>query len=109
MVTLVRSISHVHIALSTWLTPRLSSRPDLPELARVLYANNVSAFNLNEQMPKHVDIPRLRTGKVGGFFWYVEIAHFLQECVVLTSGRSVYVRCPKDAGPDFVNPSWRVR
>lgn len=71
--------------------PVIDGHIDLPELARVLYANNVSAFNLNEQMPKHVDIPRLRTGKVGGFFW------------------SVYVRCPKDAGPDFVNPSWRVR
>jgi len=42
-------------------------------------------------MPGHVDIPRLKKGKVGGFFW------------------SVYVECPTDAGPDFLNASWRVR
>lgn len=42
---------------------------DLPELVRVFYANNVSAFNLNEPMLGHVDIPRLRKGRVGGFFW----------------------------------------
>jgi hypothetical protein len=34
------------------------------------YANNVSAVDLEERIPAHVDIPRLRQGKVGGFFWY---------------------------------------
>jgi len=57
----------------------------------MFYANNVSAFNLNEPMIGHVDIPRLRKGRVGGFFW------------------SVYVGCPEDVGPDFVDPNWRVR
>ncbi|KAF4598481.1 hypothetical protein EYR38_006883 [Pleurotus pulmonarius] len=44
-------------------------------------------------MPAHVDIPRLREGKVGGFFW------------------SVYVGCadPQEEGKDFINATWRVR
>lgn len=59
-------------------------------------------------MPGHVDIPRLRKGKVGGFFWYVQ--QFLEKAYeALRSGRSVYVACPGDSGPDFVNPTWRVR
>lgn len=42
-------------------------------------------------MPGHVDIPRLRQGAVGGFFWYIlstcepwypyVIAIYLQVCV----------------------------
>jgi len=55
--------------LTTRLYPCIQS--DLPALIRTYYANNVSAFNLNEPMPGHVDIPRLRKGRVGGFFWYV--------------------------------------
>lgn len=44
-------------------------------------------------VPGHVDIQRLRAGKVGGFFW------------------SVYVGCPPDDEfeADFLNASWRVR
>ena len=42
---------------------------DLPQLARLKYANNVSAINLSKEMPGQVDIPRLRKGKVGGLFW----------------------------------------
>lgn len=42
---------------------------DLPILVRMKYANNVSAVDLNDEMPGHVDIPRLRKGKVGAFFW----------------------------------------
>ena len=42
--------------------------------------------------PGHVDIPRLREGKVGGFFW------------------SVYVGCPgSEEGEDYLNATWRVR
>ncbi|CEL58131.1 dipeptidase 2 [Rhizoctonia solani AG-1 IB] len=63
---------------------------DLPELVRVVYKNNITAFNLHERMPAHVDIPRIRKGRVGGFFW------------------SVYVGC-KDDGPDFLVPTNRVR
>lgn len=42
---------------------------DLPYLVREYYANNVTAIDLASRMPGHVDIPRLRKGKVGGFFW----------------------------------------
>ncbi|TDL14080.1 hypothetical protein BD410DRAFT_757393 [Rickenella mellea] len=41
-------------------------------------------------MPAHVDIPRLKEGRVGAFFW------------------SVYVECKED-GPDFLEPTNRVR
>ena len=34
------------------------------------WRNNVSEVPLDVRMPMHVDIPRLREGKVGGFFWY---------------------------------------
>ncbi|EIW81180.1 hypothetical protein CONPUDRAFT_104400 [Coniophora puteana RWD-64-598 SS2] len=44
-------------------------------------------------MPCHLDIPRLREGHVGGFFW------------------SVYTACPDTAaeGDDFLGATWRVR
>ncbi|TFK44479.1 membrane dipeptidase-domain-containing protein [Crucibulum laeve] len=66
---------------------------DLPILTRAYYANNVSKIDLLSRMPGHVDIPRLRQGKVGGFFW------------------STYVSCPNPEleGPDFLNSTWRVR
>lgn len=47
----------------------LFGRVDLPIYVRYAYANNASAFDLNKGIPQHVDIPRLRTGGVGGFFW----------------------------------------
>jgi hypothetical protein len=55
---------------------------DLPILVRARYANNVSAFDLNEAMPGHVDIPRLREGKVGGFFWWVRRFVFVRLVVL---------------------------
>ncbi|CUA73839.1 membrane dipeptidase [Rhizoctonia solani] len=70
--------------------PVMDGHIDLPELVRTVYKNNISAFNLHERMPAHVDIPRIRKGHVGGFFW------------------SVYVSC-KDDGPDFLVPANRVR
>ena len=42
---------------------------DLPIVARILYRNNVSAIDLEAHMPFQIDIPRLREGRVGGFFW----------------------------------------
>ncbi|TFK74545.1 hypothetical protein BDN72DRAFT_833025 [Pluteus cervinus] len=73
--------------------PVIDGHIDLPYLTREYFANNVTAIDLESEMPGHVDIPRLREGKVGGFFW------------------SVYVDCPNpnEAGPDFVNGTWRVR
>ena len=50
----------------------------------------------------------MKKGKVGGFFWYV-LAFITRVHVILRTHRSVYVTCPKDAGPDFVDPTWRVR
>ncbi|CAE6522109.1 unnamed protein product [Rhizoctonia solani] len=96
------------VAIVTWLEEGLPSDPDkaalailesapvidghidLPELVRTVYKNNITAFNLHERMPGHVDIPRIRKGRVGGFFW------------------SVYVNC-QDDGPDFLVPTNRVR
>ncbi|KAG8747926.1 hypothetical protein FRC10_010545 [Ceratobasidium sp. 414] len=71
-------------------SPIIDGHIDLPELVRVVYKNNISSFDLRERMPAHVDIPRMRRGRVGGFFW------------------SVYVSC-KDDGPDFLIPTNRVR
>lgn len=78
----------------------------------MLYGNNVSAIDLESSMPYHVDIPRLRQGKVGGFFWlalfscwsYISPLH-------LSKPRSTYVSCanPEDEGRDFTNATWRVR
>lgn len=66
MVTLV---CQCRSPLMNWFLNVPSS--DLPILVRGAYANNVTAVDLESPMPGHVDIPRLRTGKVGGFFWCV--------------------------------------
>ncbi|KAG1727610.1 membrane dipeptidase-domain-containing protein [Suillus lakei] len=73
--------------------PVIDGHIDLPMVARFGWRNNVTDVPLDGQMPMHVDIPRLREGKVGGFFW------------------SVYVGCasPEDEGTDFLNATWRVR
>jgi len=49
--------------------PVIDGHIDLPNLVRAQYANNASAVDLQSAMPGHVDIPRLRTGRVGGFFF----------------------------------------
>ncbi|KAK7057455.1 dipeptidase [Favolaschia claudopus] len=74
--------------------PVIDGHIDLPVLLRALFANNVSAVELSEEsFPGHVSIPRLRAGKVGGFFW------------------SVYTSCadPAIEGEDFLTSTWRVR
>ncbi|OSX66538.1 hypothetical protein POSPLADRAFT_1064791 [Postia placenta MAD-698-R-SB12] len=75
--------------------PVIDGHIDLPEFARTVYGNNISAFDLNQPTLGHVDIPRLKQGQVGGFFW------------------SVYTACPAhaglDDGEDFLNSTWRVR
>ncbi|KZT38049.1 hypothetical protein SISSUDRAFT_1021994 [Sistotremastrum suecicum HHB10207 ss-3] len=70
--------------------PVIDGHIDLPILVRGIYSNNVSSFDLNYPMPGHVDIPRLREGRVGGFFW------------------SAYVGCTDDR-PDFLKPTNQVR
>lgn len=42
---------------------------DLPVLARYAFRNNATAIDLESDLYGHVDIPRLRKGQVGGFFW----------------------------------------
>ncbi|KAF8585804.1 hypothetical protein K439DRAFT_1342695 [Ramaria rubella] len=71
-------------------TPVIDGHIDLPWEVRSRFRNNLTAVDLRDEMPGHVDIPRLRKGKVGGFFW------------------SVYVSCQPD-GPDFMIPTNRVR
>jgi hypothetical protein len=44
---------------------------DLAWLVRLEYGNNATAIDLDKPMPGEVDIPRLRAGHVGGFFWCV--------------------------------------
>ncbi|KAG1799847.1 membrane dipeptidase-domain-containing protein [Suillus plorans] len=75
------------------IAPVIDGHIDLPMVARFVWRNNVTDVPLDGQMPMHVDIPRLREGKVGGFFW------------------SVYVGCakPEDEGADFLTATWRVR
>ncbi|PFH52070.1 hypothetical protein AMATHDRAFT_57893 [Amanita thiersii Skay4041] len=76
------------------VAPVIDGHIDLPILIRTKYANNVTAVPLQSRTPGHVDIPRLRQGRVGGFFW------------------SVYVTCPenqKEDKDDFTEASWRVR
>ncbi|KAF7981957.1 hypothetical protein HWV62_30755 [Athelia sp. TMB] len=67
---------------------------NLPILARMGFGNNVSAIDLEHTMVGQVDIPRLRSGKVGGFFW------------------SVYVGCTPGHEVNesrFLEPTWQVR
>ncbi|KAJ3568441.1 hypothetical protein NP233_g5712 [Leucocoprinus birnbaumii] len=73
--------------------PVIDGHIDLPILVRATYANNVSAVDLENPTPGHVDIPRLRKGRVGGFFW------------------SAYVGCakPEEEGKDFIDATWIVR
>ncbi|KAF9512152.1 hypothetical protein BS47DRAFT_1394442 [Hydnum rufescens UP504] len=71
--------------------PVIDTHIDLPELVRFTYRNNVSAVHLKQPLPGHVDIPRLRSGQVGAFFW------------------SVYTSCPADPGINFTRPTAAVR
>lgn len=70
---------------------------DLPILARAYFRNQVDEIDLNGAVRGQVDIPRLREGRVGGFFW------------------STYIMCPEDAGypldndGNFTTPTHRVR
>ncbi|KAG8691790.1 hypothetical protein FRC11_009555 [Ceratobasidium sp. 423] len=70
--------------------PVIDGHIDMPIMLRDVYRNNITKFDLNKRMKYQVDIPRLRQGKVGGFFW------------------SVFVECT-ESGPDFLMPTNRVR
>ncbi|KAL8283204.1 hypothetical protein RQP46_005982 [Phenoliferia psychrophenolica] len=74
--------------------PLIDGHIDLPILARAAFRNQI---DLEKPTRGQIDIPRLRAGGVGGFFW------------------SVYVPCPDDAGyprdndGNFTTPTWRTR
>ncbi|EJD40834.1 hypothetical protein AURDEDRAFT_115703 [Auricularia subglabra TFB-10046 SS5] len=70
--------------------PVIDGHIDLPILVRSLNGNNIDKVDLNGDFPGHVDIPRLRKGRVGGFFW------------------SVYTSC-EDSGVNFTSPTNSVR
>ncbi|WWC88007.1 uncharacterized protein L201_002909 [Kwoniella dendrophila CBS 6074] len=72
-------------------SPVIDGHIDLPEFARAFYGNNISAFDLNKPTAGHVDIPRIREGSLGAFFW------------------SIFVECRDDNGKDFLNPTFQVR
>jgi membrane dipeptidase len=77
--------------------PLLDLHIDLPVVARFAYGNNISSFPYDSGLPAHVDLPRLRKGKSGGFF---SIA---------------FVPCPSEIegsgeeGEDFNGPTNTVR
>jgi membrane dipeptidase len=57
-------------------TPIIDGHNDTPEQIRALFGNDFSKFDLNTLPPEvlaktHTDMPKLRTGKVGGQFWSV--------------------------------------
>ncbi|GAA5889053.1 hypothetical protein JCM5296_007151 [Sporobolomyces johnsonii] len=77
--------------------PIIDGHVDLPVVTRFMYRNQIGDIDMNSTIKGHVDIPRLRAGRVGGFFW------------------SVFVPCPEDAGypkdndGNFTTPTHRVR
>ncbi|KAJ7188553.1 membrane dipeptidase-domain-containing protein [Mycena filopes] len=74
--------------------PVIDGHIDLPILLRSRFGNNLTAVDLTKEFVGHVDIPRLRQGKVGGFFWSV--------CAIGCAN-------PEEEGEDFLRSTWRVR
>lgn len=80
--------------------PLIDGHIDVPVLSRYFYDNKVENIPFDQPAhpngsyptKAHVDIPRLRAGKSGGFFW------------------SAYVQCPDAAtvGDDFENASSHI-
>lgn len=78
---------------------------------RLEFGNNVTAIDLDKPTLGQVDVPRLRAGHVGGFFWCVNLRFF--DRLSLSNRRSVYVPCPEsngeDPGKDFLKATSSVR
>ncbi|WVR05665.1 hypothetical protein IAU60_002687 [Kwoniella sp. DSM 27419] len=72
-------------------SPVIDGHIDLPEFARAFYGNDLSKFDLTKPSKGHVDIPRIRQGSLGAFFW------------------SIFVECRTDNGQDFLHPTFEVR
>ncbi|ORX34206.1 membrane dipeptidase-domain-containing protein [Kockovaella imperatae] len=73
-------------------SPVIDGHIDLPIFARAGFGNNIDNMDLYGDLKNryglisHLNIPKARKGHLGGFFW------------------SIYIDCPKDAGPDFLTP-----
>ncbi|KAH7024404.1 membrane dipeptidase [Microdochium trichocladiopsis] len=77
-------------------SPLVDTHIDLPQVLRSLDRYPLNAIrSINASVPGHVDIPRLREGRLGGAFW------------------TVWTPCPElvgdDPGPDFNNPTHALR
>ncbi|WVQ71085.1 hypothetical protein IAR50_000610 [Cryptococcus sp. DSM 104548] len=72
-------------------TPVIDGHIDLPELARSAFGNDLDKFDLHKPTVGHVDIPRLREGQLGAFFW------------------SIFTECRTTNGEDFLSPTFEVR
>ncbi|RVX67415.1 hypothetical protein B0A52_08768 [Exophiala mesophila] len=80
-VSLFALISAVQSAASDFLdqaielmesNPLLDTHIDLPQIIRSLHRRPLDALpQLNSSFPGHVDIPRMREGRLGGAFWTV--------------------------------------
>lgn len=57
-------------------TERSPQHIDLPIQARVHFSNDIDKIDLNKTI-KHVSIPLLRDGGVGGFFWSAQVDRFV--------------------------------
>ncbi|KAI9683845.1 MAG: hypothetical protein M1829_004179 [Trizodia sp. TS-e1964] len=73
-------------------TPLIDGHNDLAILIRIAYNNHIQQHNFTEpfengRFPFHVDLPRLKKGRVGGTFW------------------SAFVMCPAN-GTDFSNENY---
>ena len=73
-------------------TPLIDGHNDLAILIRERYNNHINDEKFQKLfseggMPAHVDLPRLKEGKVGGAFW------------------SAFIPCPKN-GSDFSNENY---
>ncbi|KAK5682086.1 hypothetical protein LTS10_005211 [Elasticomyces elasticus] len=77
-------------------SPLLDTHIDLPQIIRSLHRKPLDAVRLlNVTFPGHVDIPRMREGRLGGAFW------------------TVWAPCPDvaggDPGLDFTEPTHHLR
>ncbi|KAK4939920.1 hypothetical protein LTR10_019879 [Elasticomyces elasticus] len=77
-------------------SPLLDTHIDLPQIIRSLNRRPLDALHqLNVSFPGHVDIPRMREGRLGGAFWTV-----WAPCYDVTG---------EDPGPDFNTPTNHLR
>ncbi|KAK1927955.1 membrane dipeptidase-domain-containing protein [Papiliotrema laurentii] len=71
-------------------SPVIDGHIDVPILVREMYANNLASFDLHKETRGHLDIPRIKQGHLGGFFW------------------SIFTDCRETDG-DFLTPTDSVR